>query len=470
MLRWLLLLCMLLLQTACNPYNDQERPTSPVLNPNGIFVNVRTDTEPLTTTTLLGEPTTVYRFETMAAALSVWRRAAAEQPTLLLLSNNPHLQPVPEELRKQVSTLVNTADVVDIALAGSDRNPEPLLLSGMTVDAALRNGWFRELAWVLPLRDQELKLSLDKFSAQLKEAGIADAQEATSLTLNGRSFHGSIRGTNFTAAALAELKELQQPVVVHIDLSYFQPLYKNEIATPMLDIIFNTLMTLKKMQLKTLAVTFSYGHLDNQISLDVRFLGEIITELIENPVLLDQPIPLNWQRQRDALYLGNFFQKEKVRELYEAQEQEAPDKAWIKFNLYRSASAHKEGGKALELLAQAVSLDHLFALEYIELSKRAYASERPDEALRMLKLASDSFQNDTFIKLQMAQLAAENGKQQEALRLLKQLNKLQWSEVYYADMPGYLANFIAYLQNGNRVEEATIPKTKQLRQRILHSR
>ena len=93
MLRWIFLLCFLLLQTACDISADRERPDTPVLNPNGQF---RTDDEVapapavvLSTTILLDEPTTVYRFETTAEALSVWRQAA-ERPTLLLLSNNPH--------------------------------------------------------------------------------------------------------------------------------------------------------------------------------------------------------------------------------------------------------------------------------------------------------------------------------------------------------------------------------------------
>jgi tetratricopeptide (TPR) repeat protein len=365
---------------------------------------------------------------------------------------------VPEEMRSKTKILINNAKVETIALATTDRNPAPLIIPGMAVDAAMRSGWFNELAWALPLRDPAQDVLLDKFSTQLSQSGFATEDELSSLELTDRVFHGKLRGADFSAAALPLLQGLRQPVIVHIDLSYFQPLYKNEIATPLLDIVYNTLTTLKKMHLQTSAVTFSYGHLDSKIALDVRFLGDIISYLIEDPARLDQPIPVNWQRQRDALYLSNFFKKEEIRELYESQDVEAPNSAWIKFNLYRSAAEHKEGRKALNYLAEAVAIDSLYALEYEELSKMAYEKGRPDEALRMLSLASDAFHNDPFIKFNMAQLARETGNKEQALELLNKLRNLQWSDYYYPDMSQNIADFTEFVQVGGR---QPTPETKE---------
>ena len=487
MLRWIFLLCFLFLQTACDVSDDRNRPDVPVLNPNGQF-STSDEIAPaydvvLTATTLLDEPTPVYRFETTAEALSVWRRAA-ERPTLLLLSNNPHLQPTPEELREQATFLINNANVAELAMATTDRNSDPLLLPGMAVDAALRNDLFQELIWVIPLRDPSQELSLEKFTDQLAKSGLANEREVATLALAEGTFQGTLRDTAFTAAALPSLQDPTQPVIVHIDLSYFQPLYKNEIASPLLDIVFNTLAALKKMHLQTLAVTFSYGHLDSQISLDVRFLGDIVAYLIEDPARLDQSIPINWQRQRDALYLSNFFQKEKVTELYKAQEQDAPNEAWVKFNLYRSAAEHKEGRQALDYLTEAVSFDYLYALEYQELSKRAYEKGRPDEAFRMLNLSSEAFPHDPFIKLQMIQLAQEVGDKEAALHLLKQLRILQWSEFYFPQMPQYLVDLTTFVQTGevsleqstdsatvenNKAPMVPLPISDTARKRLLHN-
>ncbi len=448
--RWIFLISLLFLQTACDAPNDIERPGAPLLN-NAAEQTINKTTsapvfEPLEPTNLLNEPTPVHVFESTAEALTIWRQGAQEKPTLLLLSNNPHLTPVPKELRRAAVILVNNAKPEDIQLASTDRNPSTLILPGMATDIALRSDWFREIAWALPLRDPTVVLDLQKFKDQLINAGIASEVELETFTLNEQILNGSLRGVPMRAAALPLIKDLDGPVIVHIDLSYFQPIYKNEIATPLLDIIFQTIQTLKKMRLETLAVTFAYGHRDSQIALDVRFLGEIISYLIEDPLRLDKDIPLNWQRQRDALYLANFFQKDKIRELHEAQEKDEPESAYIKFNLYRSAAEHKEGAKALDYLAQAVKLDPMYALEYLDLSNMAYEKKRPDQALRMLKLAAEVFQEDPFLKIQMAQLASELGQKEMSLKLVEALRDLEWSTIYYPQMQQYLLELTAFIQ------------------------
>lgn len=465
-LRNLLIFLFLLTLSGCELPADSERPKEPLLHNVGaaelaLDTTPLTAVKPLTAKSLLNEGTDVHGFETTAEAVTVWRRAREQRPTLLLLSNNPHLKPVPEAQRKAAVILFNNASPENIRLATTDRNPAPLLLPGMAIDAALRSGWFRELAWALPLRDPAQELDLDQFKAQLTSSGIADDSEADGISLSDRVLHGTLRGTPLTVASLPRLQGLPQPVIVHIDLSYFQPLYKNEVSTPLLSIIHDTFKTLQKMHLNTLAVTFSYGHLDSQIALDVRFLGDIIKVLIEDPARLDQPIPINWQRQRDTLYLANFFQKDKVRELFEAQELDEPNAAYVKFNLYRSAVEHKEATQALDYLAQAVSLDPMYALEYSELSNIAYEKGRPDEALHMLQLAAAHFHYDPFLKLQMAQLANEIGNKEKSLELLNKIRNLNWSQTYYPEMQQYLADLTTFVQVENEVPVSGTDSPKQ---------
>lgn len=419
----------------------------------------------------LNRPMVLQSFESTSEALAVWRQFAGRQPVLLLLANNPHLMPVPGSLREQVDTLVNNDTAAAIVAAGDSNSPNPLLRSGMAVDIALRNKWFSQFQWALPLRDPGQALDLEAFRGQLTGAGIATDEEVAGLTLDERTFRGHLRNLPFTAAALPQLQNLPQPVIVHIDLGYFQPLYKNEIATPMLGIIHDTLATLRKMHLDTLAVTFTYSHGDGQMTLDVRFLGELIKELVAQPEILDVGIPPLWARQGDALYLSNFFQKEKIRELHEAQEQEAPQAAWVKFNLFRSAAEHKEGSRALDYLAQAVALDPMYALEYLELSQLAYKRQRPDEAMRMLSLAAKALPNDPFITLQMAQLAQELGDKETALHLVDQLRALTWSQVYYPGVVENLEGFRDFLRGeSDSAPTAVMDKNEEKkRSRRLHS-
>ncbi|MDT8442722.1 MAG: hypothetical protein RQ722_00380 [Desulfuromonadales bacterium] len=415
---------------------------------------------------LLAEPAILHPLEHPASALPHWQKASSQKPVLLLLSNDPFLISTPDEKLAEITQALqnNPARLENFTTA------DPLMFPNMSVDYALRQGWFSQLAWALPLRDPLATLSKDKLTEQLLQSQLIDQGEADSMSVSENWAVANIRNTEFVAAALKNLPKLDRPVVVHIDLSYFQPLYKNEISTPLFPLIFQTLEELRQRQLNCLAVTFSYGNLENRIALDVRFIGEVIKQYVEAPATIDQPVPANWQRQSEALYLSNFFQKEKIRELFEAQEQDAPDSAWVKFNLYRSAAEHKEGTKALDYMAEAVKLDPVFAMEYFNLTQMAYEKGRPDEAMRMLRLAGEALPDDPQIKLQIAQMAVELKEAHAAAQVVKELQELPWSNIYYPQMPEYLESFTDFLEQGGGKGENT-PSNNQKddprRQRIL---
>ena len=82
----------------------------------------------------------------------------------------------------------------------------------------------------------------------------------------------------------------------------------------------------------------------------------------------------------------------------------------------------------------------------------AYEKKRPDEALRMLGLARESFPDNLQITLQMAQLLASQGETEAALDLIETLQKLPWSQVYYPQMPEALTQFVDNLKNAEAQE------------------
>jgi tetratricopeptide (TPR) repeat protein len=321
------------------------------------------------------------------------------------------------------------------------------MLPSMAVDAALRQGWFGKMVWTVPMSNPDQPLSLEILRKQLAENGMAKQSEIDSFQLDGNVAKGALREVPVNAATLPHLPEINGPVVVHVDLSYFAPLYKNEISTPLLPIVAGTFKALQARKLQVLAVTVSRGNLDRSLPLDVRFLGDIVKELMKTPALLDQPLSDHWQRKANTLYLEHLFQKEKVRETLLEMESEAPKDASVKFALYRlAAQSQNEGTKALGYLEKAVRLDKIYGLEYLALADLAYERKFPGEALRMLSLAARVFPDNPLIKLQLAQLADELGDRKTAQHLAGQLRKLSWSPVYYPQMPDYLKGFTDFLQ------------------------
>ena len=395
---------------------------------------------------LLVDPLPLQRVELPAEALAIWRDHAAQRPALLLLSGNPMLVQVPSVLRNEVQSLIEMGSRAEIARRSSMQVADPLLMPVMTVDAALRAGWFSQVFWALPLRDSKQELSAEAFRKQLRDNGLLSEDELARLNVEKHQLRGTVRGTPFTAAPLEFLPAVTGAVVVHIDQSYFQDLYKNEMATPLLPIVYDTLSALRERRTPVVAATFAYGNLEERIALDVRFVGEMLAHFIEHPERAKEPAPPNWARQGDIYQLENLFEYDKIRDLALAMEREEPESAWVKFSLYRAAAAKKSGEVALGYLAEAVKRDGVYALEYLSLAYMAYEKRRPDASLQMMKLAADAFPENPLIRLKIAQLSSELGERKSAEHLVEQLQQLPWSTVYYPDMPAYLQGFVKFLK------------------------
>ena len=106
------------------------------------------------------------------------------------------------------------------------------MLYEVITDLALSQGWLQGLAWAFPRKDLDQAATLETLRGQLVDNRLIDDKEAASMRLEGKVFTGTLRDRPFQAAALAHLPTPPGPLLVHIDLGYFQKLYKNEIATP----------------------------------------------------------------------------------------------------------------------------------------------------------------------------------------------------------------------------------------------
>ncbi len=390
------------------------------------------------TTLLLEAPIGASLFETPAEALPVWRTFQALRPTLVLFANDPLLLPLPEEFLEEAIRLVQKGSPDQLARAVDIQSSAPIVLPAMTVDAALRAGLFSRVVWVLPVDTDPSGLSLEVFRKQLLEREAVSPEEAESFILAEGGFHGSVRGIPLQAAPIANTPPIGGPVLLHIDLGYFQPLYKGEIKTNLYGLVQQTLLPLAEHQLQALAVTLSRSNLGGGLPLETRFLAGDLARIFAEPHLVRDQMPIAWQRRGSILYLENFFQKDKILELYLEMETEAPQDPSVQFGLYQVARQFKKGDEALARLARAVAVDPIYALEYLALADVAEEKGVPGKELEMLEKASAALPRNVFLRLALAEAYVEEGEKKKASPLLKELAREPWSAVYYPGMAGYL--------------------------------
>jgi len=388
---------------------------------------------------LLNAPADPTVVELPSQALPVWRQFRSSQPVLVLLSQDPLLARIPGALHNEALSLVRSGSKEEFAAGTDIMSANPLLMPSMALSAALESGCFSRIVWVLPPTETIEELSVETFRKQLQELGAIDEEEAASFSaVAAGSFAGTVRGVRFEAAHPDALPDISEPVVLHIDLSFFQPLYKGEVKTPLYPLLAQTLTPLRQEQWQCLAATISLSNLDGRIPLASRFAGKDISAFFRDPTIFDQSLPEYWDLRTRALYLENFFKKEEVRELYLKMAQKEPGDSSAKYALYAIARQFKEVDQAMGYLQGAVKLDRAYALEYLNLADLAREKGLYDQVTRMLDLAHNAFPDNPFVTLTLAEHLFATGQPQAAEPLLKKLQGLKWSEVYYPKIPGHL--------------------------------
>jgi hypothetical protein len=422
--------------TACS--RQEEKPTAAAESKTATHASIPA---PAPTITLLSEKITPHLVETPATALPVWRQFRDQAPPLVLLANYPFLLPVPSELKSASLQLVKSGSNEEVARKGTALTADPFFLPEMSVRLALEAGLISRLVWIFPANADTEKLDVDLFRKQLVESGMITAEEGKTLTLQDGCFAGTIADKPFLACHPAQLPMITEPILLHIDLTYFQPHYKGEIKTPLYPLLGSTLSGLKAKRWPTLAVSISVSNIEGGVPLASRFVQGDLGALFEHPEYLTSALPKEWGQRAQALYLENFFQKEKVREIYLGLEKNDPRDPSLKFALYGVERQFQDGDKAMGYLRQAVALDRSYGLEYLNLARLAHEKKLVDQTIRMLELAQQSMPENPFITLQIAENYEAAGDQAAAEKLLGNLRSLPWSKVYYPDLPSALPSF-----------------------------
>ncbi|RME33442.1 MAG: hypothetical protein D6794_11555 [Deltaproteobacteria bacterium] len=319
----------------------------------------------------------------------------------------------------------------------------------MGLSAALEAGFFSQVTWILPLPEGGNMPGVQQVKQQLLDHGAISSEEGASLVVNDEHIEGTLHGVPWGIYSSNNLPKIAGPAWVHIDLSYFAARYRNEIKTPIYALIGQDLKQWQQQKWPTVGATISFGNLRGNVPLGIRFLGRDLCQLLEHPGMLDGDLPRTWKLRTRAFYLENFFQKEKMLEIFNEMLRLEPDNPDVLYNLYQVQRRFKDGNAALKLLADAVQRDPVYALEYYVLAQTALDLHRPEAALQMLGLAQ-AYQPENPVPLLRQIAILDQMEHRQPIRLLvEQLQKMPWSSTYYPDMPRQLKAWATNLNQEN---------------------
>jgi hypothetical protein len=408
---------------------------------------------------LFGEPVTAHRFELPTEALQVWRQTRSVKPALVLFSVHPFLDRIEDERKAEVADLIRNGKADTFKKRGSFFRVNPALVSTQALSAAIENALFSEIIWILPTRASIEELSLDILRKQVTDAGFLTRQEGDKLFLAEGVASGTVRGLPFRMVHPDTLPELDKPVVVHVDTGYFKGMFKNEVATPLYDILHQTISRIMQAEWQVYSTTLSYSTVERMFSLDVRFLVTVLAKIIEDPQLL-QKMPEAWQLHGDAMYIGNMYMEKKSRDVIEEAAVTAPEDPIIVYALSQVRFQQGRAKEAFTLLDKAVELDPGYGTAYLELSDTGREMGQLDKALELQRKAARIYPENPFIQINEADILIQMQKTGKAIRIIEKLQTLPWSDYYHANAVENLDNMIEYARNPQPATQAEEQQVK----------
>ncbi|HEY5673308.1 MAG TPA: hypothetical protein VIR78_06380, partial [Malonomonas sp.] len=309
-MRRLALLCLavLLIICGCEQTPPQPKVTIPETAP------VSKPAAPATisaATGLFNQPQQPQLVELSNHAIPGWRTDVQPPPALVLFSYDPFLKPIDSSLNAAALHLARSGSTAELIQHGSINTAEPLILPNQTLTAAIDAGLIGKFYWIFPSKVPPQQLDLEHFRSQMREQLFMTDAEVDSLSLTDGVFTGSLRGIPFSAVHYQRLQKIAEPLLLHIDMSFFRGLYDNEIKSPLYQLIRQTALSIGQLNLEPLVTSLSYSTLEGANSLDVRFMISNLADLIKNPALLDAEMPADWQIRNDALYAGDMYSEPK---------------------------------------------------------------------------------------------------------------------------------------------------------------
>lgn len=398
--------------------------------------------EPATPRALFKEPVEPHVFELASAALTTWRDHAAAKPTLVLFSTHPFLGPLRSENKASIRKSVLTTPAVELIRASRLQTANPVFISPQAVSVAIEAGLIGELVFVQPTTQKASAASLSAFQQNAFASGFLTEKEALGLRLTNGVIHGTVRGIPFRCVHPDSLPAISQPVIVHIDLSYFMDIFVNDVKTPVYNLLYQTARNIRDAGWPAVAITLSYSNQEAEFSLDTRFLISNLATILVNPTLLDGGTPPSWQLRSDARLARAMFNATIADDLTTRAVEVSPDDADALYALSQLKLAQRQIDEAFTLLDHAVKLDPGYALAYLQLAETAVDLGQWDKAEALFGKARQHLSDNPFIDISLAELLIRRTRGKEARALLAPLQQQHWSTLFHAKVPDLLREML----------------------------
>jgi tetratricopeptide (TPR) repeat protein len=310
----------------------------------------------------------VSRSETNAEVLQSWVIADSKADVLIHIDSSDDMRVFPPSYQE---TIKNAADHLKRKNVLVVDQIASFIEKGGTVNLGHKAGLFKRVIWVLPAKQSVGVGGVENLKKVLYERRPYSKTDLSDFVADGKYVNGTISGIPITFSNLEDLEiDPEETAIIDIDLGFFLGLKAQDPDGRMgTRVLLDFLRVLKRKQIATSQVSINLGAISGAIPYDLRFFGNVITEIMGDPSILEGALPQKYTMMleaEDALITGNY---ERAVALYEHLSERCPGDAGICFSSAVAQGFNGDGESAGESIFKAYDLDTNYLRGFFQLAR-----------------------------------------------------------------------------------------------------
>ncbi len=317
----------------------------------------------------LNDPVKVIsKAESNTEVLRSWVLADRKADVLVHIDSSDDMRVFPVSYRE---TMKNAGDHLKLKNVEVIDQVGSLIENGGTVNLGYMAGLFKRVIWVLPARASVGEGSASSFRKILEEKRPYSKADLADLKNDGKFISGSIDGIPLTVTNLEDLEiGPDETAILDVDLGFFIGQKTQDPEGRMgTRVVLDFLRVLRRKNIHTAQASINLGSLGGAVSYDMRYFGDILTEIMMDPSILEGALPQKYEMMleaEDALIAGKY---DRAVALYDHLTERSPREAGLHYSKAVAQGFMGDGEGATKSLFAAYDRDAVYLRGFFQLAR-----------------------------------------------------------------------------------------------------
>ncbi len=264
-----------------------------------------------------------------------------------------------------------------------------------------RAGVLKDIVAVLPFDNALSGDDLRGVVSFLDRAGVPQEDRKT-FSLSDGCVAGTIEGMPVRLCTLTTIPPQDARRILALDTAFLPAIYRNDVKTPMVDLAWKVVLTLRKRGMTAGEVVLFDATGRPDFPLEAGYLATLLREMLSDPERFSASLPEKWRLLKAAETAYFFAQYDEGMALYREYLGKNPGDASACLRIALMAMRDLDVEMALQWINRAADASRVYRRAYAEVAEYVQRKELYEDAERILLAGLAKFPKDAGLATSLA--------------------------------------------------------------------